>query len=36
VTESSEPDHQTAIPLFGNDGDTIRPIALVTGFVQPD
>ena len=35
VTESSEPGHQMSVPLFSSSGDKIRPIALVTGFVQP-
>ena len=36
VTESSEPGHQISVPLFGNGGGKIRPIALVTGYVEPE
>jgi len=36
VTESSEPGHQMSVPLFGDGGGRIRPIALVTGFVEPE
>lgn len=36
VSESSDPDHQTSLPLFGTGDEKIRPIALVTGFLQPE
>jgi len=36
VTESSDPNCQASLPIFGAGDEKIRPIALVTGFLQPE
>ena len=36
VTESSDPDYQISLPVFGSSGAKIRPIALVIGLQQPE
>jgi hypothetical protein len=36
VSESNDPDHQISHPIFGIGDEKIRPIALVTGSLQPE
>jgi len=36
VSESSDPDYQQSVPVFGASNSEIQPIALVIGSVQPE
>jgi hypothetical protein len=36
VSQSSDPDYQTSLPVFSSSSDRVRPIALVTGSQQAE